>query len=172
MTKQRPHAYWASMIVHIRSALRLNQDELAVKLGSNQSTISRWEKGESIPTPEKQESIEKIALEANLASINGLLNIVNGSPFPMILVDRFGSVLAASESSGFKSGFRALDQTPDEEREHFQAFSDSVDQSGFWEKDGVRFDYEFKHGGETRRAIAQSIAIRGNVFAVVQKLDS
>jgi hypothetical protein len=73
---------------------------------------------------------------------------------------------------GRKSGFKVLEQTPDEEREHFRAFSDSIDASGFWEQDGVRFDYEFRQGGETRRAIAQSIGIRGNVFAVVQRADS
>jgi transcriptional regulator with XRE-family HTH domain len=159
------------MVAHIRSATRLSQEELAAKLGSNQSTISRWEKGESIPSPAKQELIEKIAADSNLASIYGLLNIVNGSPFPMILVDRFGSVLAASECSGFKAGFSVLEQTPDEERDHFGAFSQSIHDSGFWEKDGMRFDYEFKLGSETRRAIAQSIVIRGNVFAVVQRVD-
>jgi DNA-binding transcriptional regulator YiaG len=171
-TKETPDDYWASMIAQIRNAMRLNQDELAAMLGSNQSTVCRWEKGESVPSPEKQALIEKIAADANIASIKGLLNIVNGSPFPMILVDRFGGVLAASESSGFKSGSDVLDQTPEEEREHFRAFSASIEASGFWKKDGVRFDYEFRHGGKARRAIAQSILIRGNVFAVVQRLDS
>jgi hypothetical protein len=114
----------------------------------------------------KQEMIEKIAADANIASISGLLKIVNGSPFSMILVDKLGAVLAASKSSGFATGLSVIDRTPDQERQFFHEFSDSIRATGFWEKDGMRFDYELDLGKEIRRAIAQSIMIRGNVFAL------
>ena len=54
------------------------------------------------------------------------------------------AVLAASQSSGYAAGLTVTDQTP---------------------------DYELDLGTEIRRAIAQSIMIRGNVFAVVQRVD-
>lgn len=160
------------MIAQIRNAMRWNQADLAARLGSNQSTVSRWEKGESLPSPDKQALIEKLAADANIASIAGLLTIVNGSPFPMILVDRLGAVLAASRSSGFMAGLTVIDQTPDEERAFFRDFSESIRASGFWEKDGMSFDYEVDLGTEIRRAVAQSIMIRGAVFAVVQRIDN
>jgi DNA-binding transcriptional regulator YiaG len=65
------HRVPTRMITQIRNAMGWNQDELADKLGSNQSTVSRWEKGASIPSPEKQQLIEKIAAVANIASIDG-----------------------------------------------------------------------------------------------------
>lgn len=170
--RETPSDYWASMIAQIRNAMRWNQADLAARLGSNQSTVSRWEKGESLPSPDKQALIEKLAADANIASIAGLLTIVNGSPFPMILVDRLGAVLAASRSSGFMAGLTVIDQTPDEERAFFRDFSESIRASGFWEKDGMSFDYEVDLGTEIRRAVAQSIMIRGAVFAVVQRIDN
>lgn len=163
--------YWSSLIVQVRNELRLSQKDLANKLATTQATVSRWENAEVLPSPHNQQLIEELAGSANLASINGLLKIVNASPFPMILTDRASNVLAASESSGFTTGLTVVDQTPAEERGNFEKFAESVIASGFWEGDGRRFDYEFEIGGERRRAVVQSIMVRGRVYAVVQRLN-
>lgn len=171
MSKEPLTEYWSSLVVQVRNELRLNQQAFAAKLETSQATVSRWEKGETLPSLRNQQILEELAGTANLASINGLMKIVNASPFPMILTDRAANVLAASESSGFKSGRRVIDQTPKEERANFQKFADAVTATGFWDEDGRRFDYEFRIGSERRRAVVQSIIIRGNVYAVVQRLD-
>ena len=163
--------YWSSLIVQVRNALKLSQQAFATKLETTQATVSRWENGEALPSLHNQQLIETLAGAANLASISGLVKIVNASPFPMILADRASNVLAASESSGFKTGLSIIEQTPAQERANFEKFAESVIASGFWDGDGRRFDYEFKTGDERRRAVVQSIMIRGNVYAVVQRLD-
>ncbi len=171
MPKEPLEEYWSSLIVQVRNALSLSQEALASKLETTQATVSRWESGEAIPLRRNQQLIEDMAASANLASINGLLKIVNASPFPMILTDRATNVLAASQSSGFEAARSVIEQTPEEERGSFAKFADSVTASGFWEADGNRFDYEFKIGNGRRRAVVQSIMIRGIVYAVVQRLD-
>lgn len=171
MPKEPLNQYWSSLIVHVRSTLRLNQDAFAEKLKTTQATVSRWENGEVVPSLRNQQLIEELAAAANLASINGLVRIVNASPFPMILTDRATTVLAASESSGFIAGSSVVEQTPEDERRNFIKFTEAVVASGFWEEEGRQFDYEFKGGSERRRAVVQSIMIRGVVYAVVQRLD-
>jgi transcriptional regulator with XRE-family HTH domain len=163
--------YWSSLAVQVRNELKLNQQAFAEKLRTTQATISRWENGEALPSLRNQQLIEELAGAANLASINGLMKIVNASPFPMMLTDRASNVLAASESSGFKAGHSVIEQTPEEERNHFARFAEAVTATGFWDEDGKRFDYLFEAGGRRRRAVVQSILVRGNVYAVVQRLD-
>jgi transcriptional regulator with XRE-family HTH domain len=171
MRKEPLQDYWSSLVGQIRGVLQLNQDELAEKLGTTQASVSRWEKGERIPTLIYQRMLEQLALEIRVESINGLLNIVNASPFPMIITDEQANVLAASESSGFSAGSSILEQTPEEERKNFENFSTALRMSGFWDAEGQRFDYEFQLGNERRRAVVQSIMVRGVVYAVVQRLD-
>lgn len=163
--------YWPSLITQIRKAFGLNQDAFAEKLGTTQASVSRWEKGERIPSLHNQKVIEAMAAEANLASIDGLLMIINASPFPIILVDRDSNVLAASERSGFKVGVGVIEQTPSDEQQNFATFREALSASGFWEGEGRRFDYEFRIGEDLRQAVVQSVLIRGIVYAVVQRLD-
>lgn len=171
MPEEPLEEYWPSLIAQVRNELNLSQEAFASKLGTTQATVSRWETGESVPSRRNQQLIEDMAADANLASINGLLKIVDTSPFPMIVTDRASNVLAASKSSGFEAGPSVIEQTPEEERGNFAKFTDAVTASGFWEAEGKRFDYEFKIGSERRRAVVQSIMVRGIVYAVVQRLD-
>ncbi len=171
MSKEPLKHYWPSLIGQVRSILQLNQRAFAQKLGTTQASVSRWEKGERIPLLEYQGKIERMAQEMRVESINGLLKIIDASPFPMIITDEFSNVLAASESSGFRAGLAILEQTPEEERENFIEFSDVLIASGFWKGDGLRYDYQFVSGPFLRRAVVQSIMVRGIVYAVVQRLD-
>jgi transcriptional regulator with XRE-family HTH domain len=171
MLKEPLNEYWSSLIVQVRNSLELTQEAFASKLQTTQATVSRWESGEAVPSPRKQKLIEELAGAANFASINGLVKIVNASPFPMMLTDRSSNVIAASQTSGFRAGLTVAEQTPEEERANFEKFASDVAASGFWDDDGNRFDYEFEIGGERRRAVVQSIVVRGHVYAVVQRLD-
>ncbi len=171
MSKEPLKHYWPSLIGQVRSILQLNQHAFAEKLGTTQASVSRWEKGERIPLPEFQGKIERMAQETRVESINGLLKIVEASPFPIIITDEFANVLAASSSSGFRSGLAVFDQTPEDEQENFKKFSEALRMSGFWKEDGIRYDYQFLTGAYLRRAVVQSIMVRGIVYAVVQRLD-
>jgi hypothetical protein len=45
-----------------------------------------------------------------------------------------------------------------------------VADTNFWDKAENTFEYEFKIGSQTRKAIIQSVGSRGHIFALVQKL--
>jgi hypothetical protein len=87
---------------------------------------------------------------AGLETFESLANTVNFSPFPMILVDRWLRVYAASMSSGFKTDQTVTDQTPSEEQAFFQQFIGQLAAAGFWEGSCQKFDYEFHVEAETR----------------------
>lgn len=161
--------YWAALITQIRTTLNWSQAQFADEVESDQATVSRWEQTLVLPSYKKQRQIELIAERINLSSLQGIADLVNSSPFSMILTDRVHKVLAASPSSGFTVGMGTLEQTPVEEREHFLGFAQSVTDSGFWNRSGGRFDYAFKDGDVTYRAVVTSVLVRGTVYAVVQQ---
>ena len=94
-------AYWSAVIRGLRVALRASQSELAARVGTNQATISRWERGASVPQAEVRRVLEELCRLNGIMLFNDFFSIVEASPFPMILVDRRGNVAAASASSGF-----------------------------------------------------------------------
>ena len=161
--------YWAALIAQIRTTLNLSQAQLALELESDQATVSRWEQGTVLPSYKKQRQIEAIAERINLSSLQGIADVVNSSPFSMLLTDRQHTVLAASPSSGFSIGLGVVEQTPQQEQQHFLSFADSVAKSGFWSQSGRRFDYAFQAGDATYRAVVTSVLVRGTVYAVVQQ---
>jgi len=162
--------YWSSILIQIRNLKCWTQAELADVLSVTRETISRWEQESKYPSTEMQEKIGELASTLNVASVFGIGQVVEISPFPMILTDSNDLVIAASKSSGFKKGKTVLEQTPSEERNNYQSFSKMVSDTGFWEKSGNTFEYEFKIGNETRKAVIQSVGSRGHIFALVQKL--
>jgi len=161
--------YWAELIRQIRTAFNWSQAQFAYEVQSDQATVSRWEQALVLPSYKKQRQIEVIAERINLTSLQGIADLVNSSPFSMILTDRTHQVLAASPSSGFTAGLGTVEQTPLEERAHFLGFAQSVTDSGFWNRSGGRFDYAFKDGDVTYRAVVTSVVVRGTVYAVVQQ---
>jgi transcriptional regulator with XRE-family HTH domain len=165
-----PPAYWANLLLQIRSASGWTQEDVAREFGVSRATINRWEMQTKYPSIENQRRIGELATEKNIASVQGIVHVVNKSPFPMILTDINDYVLAASKSSGFRVGELVIDQTPADERDHYKAFSKMVADTGFWKKANNYLEYEFNVGGETRRAILHSVGSRGHVFALVQKL--
>jgi transcriptional regulator with XRE-family HTH domain len=116
MNKDAFSDYWASLILQIRKARKWNQSELAEAIGANQATVSRWEKGETIPAKAMQLALEEFAQIDKIASIREIIQIVEASPFPMIITDIDSNILAASASSGFSNGSAVMEQTPAEEK--------------------------------------------------------
>ena len=143
--------------------------ELSDRLGTDQGTISRWERGMATPQHESRKQIHALARKLCLPTLHDLSSVVHYSPFPMILVDRHMTVIAASVKSGFSVGISCLDQTPEEERPALERFGEALDAVGFWDQRCSKFDYEFRAGDELRRAIVIPVSLRGDVFALVQK---
>lgn len=50
----------------LRERLGLSQAELALKLGSDQSLVSKWERGERSPGPDEEAALQKLAVKPRL----------------------------------------------------------------------------------------------------------
>lgn len=170
MQENKASDYWASLLIQIRSHKDWNQTQLAHEIGVSKDTVSRWENELKYPSIENQKKIGELANSLNVASVFGISQVVETSPFPMILTDRNDYVIAASMCSGFVAGQTVIEQTPEDERENYAQFSKIVANSGFWDKSGNAFEYEFQIENETRKAVIQSVGSRGHIFALVQKL--
>ena len=130
---EEPNApeYWSALLIQIREMKKWNQAQLAEELGVSRETISRWEQELKYPSLENQARIGELAASLNVSSVYGIAEVVNISPFPMILTDSNDYVLAASKSSGFKKGKTVSEQTPIEERENYKCFFKIVSDTGF-----------------------------------------
>ena len=119
--------------------MQVSQNPFSERLDVDQATVSRWERGFTEPQYEMRKILHEMAGDAGLATLGDLTNIVNFSPFPMILVDRCQEVYAASMSSGFKTNQSVTDQTPLEEQAFLQNFIGQLEAAGFWEGDCPKF---------------------------------
>jgi len=161
---------WQALISQLREHRRWSQEALAERLQTDQATISRWERGAVQPGFAAQRKLEALAHEAGLQSLNGIERVVQCSPFPMLLVDRTLQVIAASPCSRFVAGKSVVQQTPDDERAHFIAFAERLEQLDFWCSGSDKaIEYSFARGLEVAGAVVVPVMARGEVFAVVQK---
>jgi transcriptional regulator with XRE-family HTH domain len=163
--------YWPSLLLQIRETNKWSQERLASEIGSNQETVSRWERGLVIPSRNKQATIERIAEHLQLSSLSGLANIVRLSPYPMLLCNRRDVVVAASVMSGFHEGHAVLAQTPATQHGHYQSFTRQLQADGFWQESGQTRTYAFEDAdGQVLSAVLVSINIRGEMYCVVQAI--
>lgn len=170
MTDAKAPDYWSALLVQMRQTKDWSQTQLAEELGVSRDTVLRWEKELKYPSLDNQIRIGELAAALNLASVYGVVQVVNISPFPMILTDKNGMVLAASKTSGFVSGKTVTDQTPEDERENYLNFSKMVASTGFWDRSGNTLEYVFEIDIQQKKAVIQSVGSRGHIFALVQKL--
>ena len=163
--------YWASLITQIRKNLSLSQEAFAEAVFSNQATVSRWEKGLVVPTYDKQKKIEKLAVEGNVASLGGLVEVIRNSPSRMILIDEHEFVIAASATSEWLDNKSVLDQLSEKALHNYKKFSKFINDSGFWKSSGgFRLDNTFDDGLRIWHSVIISVVIRGTLYAVVQQV--
>jgi transcriptional regulator with XRE-family HTH domain len=163
---------WPGLIRDIRHARHWSQAELGEQLGTDQASVSRWERGVIHPGFEIQQQLEALAQQTGLQSLFGLETVVRASPFPMILVDRSQMVVASSASSGFVSGKTCVEQAAPDERRYLAAFAEELKKQDFWSaSSGTRIDYAFFRGVEVAGAVLVPVVVRGEVYALVQKRD-
>ena len=164
---------WPRLIRKIRDINRWSQEQLSEVMGTDQASISRWERGQIQPGMLAQEKLEVLAQEVGLQSLSGIELLVKASPFPMMLVSQERMVIAASASSGFTVGLSVVDQTPQAERDNLNAFHAYLTSGGFWslgETLNVEpLKYSFVSGMQMAGAVVVPIIVRGEVYALVQK---
>lgn len=170
MSEMKAPSYWSLLLAQLRKNKGWSQADLANHIGVSRETVSRWEAEATYPSIKQQKKIGLLAEDLNIASVYGIIEVVNHSPYPMILTDINDYVLAASVCSGFDVGSTVVEQTPEDERENYLMFSKQVAGTGFWEKEDNILEYEFVDGDEKRRAVVQSVGSRGHIFALVQRL--
>lgn len=163
----QPH-YWANLLLAIRNSRRWKQARLAEELGTNQETVSRWERGVVVPSRAKQEVIETLAERCNISSLGAVTHIVRLSPYPMLLCDENDTVIAASLTSGFAEGQSVTEHTPEEQHAYYAEFSRQLTESDFWKDSGHCREYHFRGALGDLKAVLVSIRIQGNVYCVVQ----
>lgn len=162
--------YWARLCKGLRQALNLTQEQMAFRLGIDQASVSRWERGLTEPQYEMRRLIQGLARGQGLETLDDVVNLVRLSPFPMILVDRKHRVIAASGCSGFTPGLTAHEQTPPQEHANLEQFNEVLNAEGFWEQQCLHLNYEAEIKGRRRlAAVVTSVTIRGEVYALVQK---
>lgn len=164
--------YWPALISHIRSTKNMSQEDFAEAVFSNQATVSRWEKGQVVPSFDKQKKIEELAEGAGLSTLAGVAVVVRSSPFAMLLVDKDGLVMAASQTSGFQEALNVKDQISTRETSNYTHFRYELDRVEFWKEGGRQLIYEFNDQSTWSSSIVVSVGIRGSVFAVVQKIHT
>lgn len=164
-----PTTPWSEFILQLRHELGWSQSRLAEELGTDQTTVSRWERGLMQPRVSVRSALEILATKGGLLTFSQVAGFVKASPFPMILVDRTGQVVAASPISGFIEGQSVKEQTPIEEHETLARFESRLAESGFWSRSTARADYHHSAPDGARQAVATPIAIRGEVFTLVQR---
>ena len=170
MTEQKS---WSALIRQIRSARHWSQDALAEYMQTDQTSVSRWERGLVVPGPAARRKLDSLANDLGRQSLAGVEPMVRTSPFPMILVARSMQVVAASASSGFHPGRSVLEQTPADEHQHFLLFYQALERQGFWEMASVHIgdsiEYAFERGVEIAGAVVVPILVGGETYALVQK---
>jgi transcriptional regulator with XRE-family HTH domain len=86
-------------IVALREQLGVSQAELGRRLGVDQATVSRWERGLQAPEPRLQVRLSELMYR--LTQSRGLrpeIALVEHSPFPMAIISRDWTVIALSDA--------------------------------------------------------------------------
>ncbi|SOD89039.1 helix-turn-helix domain-containing protein [Caenispirillum bisanense] len=86
------------LVRHLRITLGATQKELAVRLGLNQSTVSRWERGTTRPDAETRRRLYALLQGASDRGEASLRLLVSHSPAAMALFDAGWRVHALSQS--------------------------------------------------------------------------
>lgn len=98
---------WLATLRRFRREYQLTQRELAVFLGVNQKTVSRWERGTDHPSAETRERLRTLLEAGNLDRLPAVYEAVREAPIPIALVDSSGNVLVASRTYGPPGGAAA-----------------------------------------------------------------
>ncbi|WP_457668369.1 helix-turn-helix domain-containing protein [Thiolapillus sp.] len=104
---------WAGKVRDLRRRLNLSQDDLAGKLHTNQCTISRWERGVTVPNYRMRTKLE--ALGCSLAALQKTeMEVIaetaqvlfDCSSQPALLLHPDGTIMAVSSDNEYQPGLK------------------------------------------------------------------
>jgi transcriptional regulator with XRE-family HTH domain len=177
-----PKEEWTNKVVELRKTLNLSQDDLAVKLETNQCTISRWERGITTPNYRMRAKLEKLhaAYAEKEEPETELIGIVaqelfDGGSLPSMLFRRDGTVMAISSGNEYQPGLKykvgvtLADQTLPEDRDKLGALEAFLEETDFWNTVNTCFNYPYKSRGEDRCVVLTSVKIGSQTYCLMQK---
>src|SRR5687768_2547494 len=86
-------------IVALRERLGVSQAELGRRLGVDQATVSRWERGLQAPEPRIQVRLSELMYRLDQSrGLRPEIALVEHSPFPMAIISRGWTVVALSDA--------------------------------------------------------------------------
>jgi transcriptional regulator with XRE-family HTH domain len=86
-------------IVALRERLGVSQAELGRRLGVDQATVSRWERGLQAPEPRIQVRLSELIYRLDQSrGLRPEIALVEHSPFPMAIISRDWTVVALSDA--------------------------------------------------------------------------
>jgi transcriptional regulator with XRE-family HTH domain len=89
----------AGELVALRTSLGISQADLARRLGVDQATISRWERGLQVPDRRARVKLAELTFRLDVArGMRSEVALVEHSPFPMAIIASDWTVIALSDS--------------------------------------------------------------------------
>lgn len=159
---------WKHYVAGLRRNLCLSQEGLAAQLQTNHCTVSRWERGITIPNyrmraklielhrnTHKRTAVDEDAITA---ATNRLFTIL---PTPSILLRIDELVVAASPDSKYEAGKTLTEQTATEELDRLEQFRTFLQETDFWNSPDTCFTFRFYSNGKERCNILTSTQIGG-----------
>ncbi len=168
-------AYWAEYVIALRKGLNLSQGDLALQLGTNQCSVSRWEQGVAMPSYEmrgKLASLRSALLSGGLFTKDVIGNIaqkvLNASSSTSMLLHFDGTILAVSPGSEYIPGGKLIDQTLPEEMDEYRNLEGFFERMEFWDTLNACFEYRYQSRNEDRYAIITSIQIEAVTCCLIE----
>ncbi|WP_457674316.1 helix-turn-helix domain-containing protein [Thiolapillus sp.] len=173
---------WGESVRSLRSRLNLSQEKLASLLNTNQCTISRWERGVTVPTYRMRARLKELGCESPGGSSNNHSAIAafsqalfDSTSGPSMLLDKECTVVAMSSGHeyqpghGYVTGKTLLEQSLPEDRDMVMELMRFFDDSGFWNTVNTCFEYPYVNQGEKRCVILTSVEFNGQTFCLMRR---
>ena len=167
---------WAARIVDLRRRMHLSQEELAEKVHTCQTTVSRWETGRTAPAIQKRKLLEALAQQATdkdaseLEMINVVAQAIVGNlDTPALLVLSNGMIIATTPGTEYRAGLTLRDQTDPDELGIIDDFEAHLRKMKFWSSAGRGIDYHYVSRGEKRCMSVTPLSIGRYQFCLMQK---
>ena len=170
---------WSKHVVGVRTRHNLSQEDLAERIGTNQATVSRWERRLSCPTYSLRKRIAALYGEpepesdqsAITAVAQGLINVVGG--YGAVLFDRQEICIAASANVKHRPGVSISQTTPPWEHGYLRQWRLFMQEVDFWDTPWATFEYEHEScprvdmAPRRVRALLTSVVICNQVYCLV-----
>jgi transcriptional regulator with XRE-family HTH domain len=159
--------YWRYLVLNVRGELGIGQSQLAKMIGTQQTNISRWEGGKTIPSRKFQKEIEILASGLGLASITQVAALVTHSPFHMVLLASDRRIIATSVLA---RNILSKTHTTNEslKADYLFKLDGELNSLKFWEQSCQKIDILIPGSDCVFKTIVTSVIVHGEKYALAQ----